>query len=147
MLHHVENRASAVAEAQRVLKPERPLVPMGFTGEDAATLWVLKYFPSSRSWMEAAHPPRATILDELPGARLFAFEFEDMEDGSLAALSADPERVLEAGESGETSYFERMQRDHSDELRAGLARLRHHIAAGRVPRRAGTAAVLSWTKH
>jgi demethylmenaquinone methyltransferase/2-methoxy-6-polyprenyl-1,4-benzoquinol methylase len=147
MLHHVENRGAALAEAQRVLKPEGPLVLMGFTGEDAATLWVLEYFPSSRSWMEATHPPRATILDELPGARLFAFEFEDMEDGSLAALSADPERVLEAGERGETSYFERMQRDHSDELRAGLARLRHDIAAGRVPRRAGTATVLSWTKH
>jgi demethylmenaquinone methyltransferase/2-methoxy-6-polyprenyl-1,4-benzoquinol methylase len=146
MLHHVEHRAAALAEARRVLKPEGRLVLMGFTGEDAATLWVLEYFPCSRSWMEATHPPRATILEELPDARLFAFEFEDMEDGSLAALSANPERVLEAGESGETSYFERMQRDHSHELRAGLARLRHDIAAGRVPRRAGTATVLSWTK-
>jgi demethylmenaquinone methyltransferase/2-methoxy-6-polyprenyl-1,4-benzoquinol methylase len=147
MLHHVEDRGAALAEAQRILKPEGRLVLMGFTGEDAATLWVLEYFPSSRPWMEATHPPRAAILEELPAARLFAFEFEDMEDGSLAALSADPERVLEAGERGETSYFERMQRDHSDELRAGLARLRQDIAAGRVPRRAGTATVLSWTKH
>jgi hypothetical protein len=32
----------------------------------------------------------------LPGARLFAFEFEDIEDASLVALSADPDRVLEA---------------------------------------------------
>src|SRR6202011_3227112 len=30
------------------------------------------------------------------------FVFEDMHDGSLAALSADPERVLEAVERGET---------------------------------------------
>ena len=85
--------------------------------------------------------------EELPGARLLDFEFEDMEDASLAALSADPERVLEAGENGATSFFERMQRDHPDELRAGLARLREDIAAGRAPRRAGTATVLSWTKR
>jgi hypothetical protein len=86
------------------------------------------------------------ILEELPGARLLDFEFEDMQDASLAALSADPERVLEAGMRGATSYFERMQRDHPGELRAGLARLREDIAAGHAPRRAGTATVLSWTK-
>jgi hypothetical protein len=69
-----------------------------------------------------------------------------MEDASLAALSADPERVVEAAERGETSYFERMRRDHPDELQAGLARLREDIAAGRAPARAGTATILSWTK-
>jgi SAM-dependent methyltransferase len=146
MLHHVEDRSVALAEARRILRVGGRLVLLGFTGEDAATLWALEYFPSSRSWMEATHPPRAAILEQLPGARLFAFEFEDMQDASLAALSADPEQVLKAAERGETSYFERMQRDHSDELRAGLARLRQDIAAGRAPRRAGTATVLSWTK-
>jgi hypothetical protein len=75
------------------------------------------------------------------------FEFEDMQDASLAALSADPERVLDAAEGGATSYFERMQRDHPDELRAGVARLRADIAAGRAPRRAGTATFLSWAKR
>ena len=68
-----------------------------------------------------------------------------MEDASLAALSADPERVLEAGENGATSYFERMQRDHPDELNEGLARLRADIAAGRAPQRPGTATLLRWT--
>ena len=97
--------------------------------------------------MEATHPPRAAILQELPGARLFAFEFEDLEDASLAALSADLDRVLEAAERAETSYFERMSRDHPEELRAGLVRLREDIAAGRAPKRAGTATVLSWTKR
>jgi hypothetical protein len=96
--------------------------------------------------MEATHPPRAAFLDQLPGARLFDFQFQDMEDASLAALSAQPDRLLEAAERGRTSYFERMRRDHPDELRAGLSRLREDIAAGRVPRRAGTATVLSWTK-
>jgi SAM-dependent methyltransferase len=146
MLHHVENRDAALVEARRILRPGGRLALKGFTGEDAATLWILNYFPSSRNWMEATHPPQAAILEELPGARLLDFEFEDMQDASLAALSADPERVLEAGESGATSYFERMRRDHPDELRAGLAQLRHDIASGRAPRRPGTATVLSWTK-
>ena len=103
MLHHVENRRAALAEARRVLRPRGRLVLMGFTGEDAASLWILDYFPSSRAWMDATHPPRASILAELPGARLVEFEFEDMEDGSQAALSADPERVLTAAERGATS--------------------------------------------
>jgi demethylmenaquinone methyltransferase/2-methoxy-6-polyprenyl-1,4-benzoquinol methylase len=146
MLHHVEDRGAALAEARRILRAGGRLVLKGFAGEDAASLWILEYFPSSRAWMAATHPPRAAILDELPGARLLDFEFEDMQDASLAALSADPVRVLEAAEEGATSYFERMRRDHPDELRAGVALLRKDIAAGRAPRRAGTATILSWTK-
>jgi demethylmenaquinone methyltransferase/2-methoxy-6-polyprenyl-1,4-benzoquinol methylase len=147
MLHHVESRRAALAEARRILKPRGRLVLKGYTREDAATLWILDYFPSSRRWMEATHPPRAAILEELPGARLFTFEFGDMEDASLEALSANPDRVLEAAEKAETSYFERMRRDHPDELREGLARLREDIAAGRAPNCAGVATVLSWTKR
>ena len=147
MLHHVEDRTAALAEARRILRAEGRLALMGFTAEDAATLWVLEYFPSSRPWMEATHPPRAAIVDELPGARLLPFKFEDSQDASLAALSADAEFVLKAAERGDTSYFERTQRDHPDELQAGLARLRSDIMAGHAPRRAGTATVLSWTKR
>lgn len=146
MLHHVEDRAAALAEAKRILRPRGRLVLMGFTGEDAATLWILDYFPSSRPWMKATHPPRSAFLAPLPGATLTTFQFRDMDDASLAALSADPERVLVAAQTGQTSFFERMQRDHPAELEAGLARLRKDIAAGRAPRRAGTASVLSWTK-
>jgi SAM-dependent methyltransferase len=146
MLHHVEDRAMALEEARRILRTQGRLVLKGFTGEDATSLWLLDYFPSSRPWMEATHPPLAAFLRELPGARLFPVEFEDMDDASLAALSTDPERVLEAAESGATSYFERMQRDHPDELRMGLERLREDIAAGRGPRHPGTATVLGWTK-
>lgn len=146
MLHHVEDRKAALAEARRVLRTGGRLVINGYTGEDAATLWILDYFPSSRGWMKATHPPRAAVVEELPGARLSSFQFEDMEDSSLAALSADPMRLLEAADRGETSYFERMWRDHADELQTGLARLRADIEAGRAPKRAGTATVLSWRK-
>jgi demethylmenaquinone methyltransferase/2-methoxy-6-polyprenyl-1,4-benzoquinol methylase len=146
MLHHVEDRAAALAEARRILRPGGRLVLKGFTRDDAASLWIVELFPSSLPWMEETHPPREAILAELPGARLIPFEFEDMVDGSLAALSADPERVLEAGEMGATSYFERLRRDHPEELSAGLERLRRQIAEGRAPRRPGTATVLSWTR-
>jgi SAM-dependent methyltransferase len=147
MLHHVEDRRVALAEVRRILRPGGRLVLKGFTREDAASLWVLDYFPSSRTWMEATHPPLAAILTELPGARVLYFEFEDMEDASLAALSADPARVIDAAERGATSYFERMQRDHPGELEEGLARMRADVAAGRAPRRAGSATVLGWTKR
>ena len=146
MLHHVEDRRAALAEARRILRPGGRLVLMGFTGEDAATLWILDYFPISRPWMEATHPPRSAFLSDLPGSNVVSFRIEDMDDASLAALSADPERVLAAAQRAQTSFFERMRRDHPTELRAGLARLQDDIAADRAPRRAGTASVLSWTK-
>ena len=146
MLHHVEDRGVALAEARRILKPRGQLVLKGYTAEDATSLWILDYFPSSRAWMEATHPPRAAFLEELPGARPLPFRFDDLQDASLAAISGDPERVVKAAERGDTSYFERMRRDHSEELEAGLARLRKDIEAGRAPRHAGTATVLSWKK-
>jgi demethylmenaquinone methyltransferase/2-methoxy-6-polyprenyl-1,4-benzoquinol methylase len=146
MLHHVEDRPAAIAEARRILKPGGRLALMGFTAEDADSLWILDYFPSSRAWMDATHPPRDAFLDLLRGARLSTFRFDDMVDASLAAISADPARVVEAAENRETSYFERLARDHPGELREGLAELKADIAADRAPRKAGTATVLSWTK-
>jgi SAM-dependent methyltransferase len=147
MLHHVEDRSRALAEARRILRPRGRLVLKGFTGEDSESLWILDYFPCSRSWMEATHPPRAALLEELPGAWFTSFELTDMADASLAALSSEPERVVRAAERGDTSYFERLARDHPHELREGLGRLREDIAAGRTPRHAGTATIVSWVKE
>src|SRR5947208_10339688 len=57
MLHHVDDPHRALTEARRILRPGGRLVLKGFTGEDADSLWILEYFPSSRPWMHATHPP------------------------------------------------------------------------------------------
>lgn len=146
MLHHVEDRPAALAEARRVLRPGGRLVLMGFTREDSTTLWILDYFPSSRSWMDSTHPPLSDFLDELPGASTVSLQFTDLTDANLAALSTQPERLIEAAQRGDTSYFERMRRDHPEELRAGLNRIKEDINSGRIPRHSGTATLLTWTK-
>jgi hypothetical protein len=96
--------------------------------------------------MEASHPPLAELTAELPGARRLPVVFGDLEDASLAALSAFPERLLEPEWRRQTSYFERLERDHPEELRAGLERLRAELAEGRGPTTVGGGSVLAWEK-
>jgi ubiquinone/menaquinone biosynthesis C-methylase UbiE len=148
MLHHVDDPAQALAEAKRVLRPGGRLAVMVFTREDIADAWCLDYFPSSRPWMEQTHMPLAELFAELPGARRMPIVYEDVQDGSMAAMLGNPELLLDPERRAQTSYFERMQRDHADELRAGLQRLERELRAddGSAPRRAGRASVVSWVK-
>jgi SAM-dependent methyltransferase len=146
MLHHVEDPAAALAEAQRVLRPGGHLALMVFTREDTEDSWLSDYFPSTRAWMLETHSTRAELLALLPGARQIPVVFRDLEDGSLAALSAFPEKIVDPAWHRQTSYFERLERDHPDELRAGLARLRAEVEAGTAPRRPGLASVFAWVK-
>jgi ubiquinone/menaquinone biosynthesis C-methylase UbiE len=146
MLHHVEDPPAAVAEAQRILRPGGRLALMVFTREDLEDLWLTDYFPSTRAWMEESHPRLGELLQLVPGARRIEVVFRDLDDASLAALAAYPERLVDPAWHRQTSYFERLDRDHPDELGAGLARLRDEIAAGTAPRRPGLATVLAWGK-
>jgi demethylmenaquinone methyltransferase/2-methoxy-6-polyprenyl-1,4-benzoquinol methylase len=146
MLHHVEDPAAALAEAQRVLRPGGHLALMVFTREDTEPSWLSDYFPSTRAWMFETHSTRAELFALLPGARQIPVVFRDLEDGSLAALSAFPEKIVDPAWHRQTSYFERLERDHPDELRAGLARLRAEVDAGTAPRRPGLASVFAWVK-
>jgi ubiquinone/menaquinone biosynthesis C-methylase UbiE len=146
MLHHVEDPAAALAEARRILRPGGPLALMVFTREDVAENWLTDYFPSTRAWMFESHPTLDELRALLPGARRIEVVFRDLEDGSLAALSAFPERLVEPAWHRQTSFFERLARDHPAELEAGLARVRAELAAGTAPREAGRATVLAWTK-
>src|SRR5262245_52809964 len=146
MLHHVENPAAAVAEAQRILRPGGRLALMVFTREDTEASWLNDYFPSTREWMLASHQPLAELLALLPGARRIEVRFRDLEDGSLAALSAYPDKIVEPEWHRQTSFFERLARDHPDELAAGLARIRAELAEGSAPNEPGLASVLAWSK-
>ena len=145
MLHHVDDRSRALAEQRRVLRPGGRGALMLYTREDIADAWYHDYFPSTRAWMDASHPSLADLLAELPGARRIELVFRDLQDASLAALSAFPDKVLDPAWRSQTSYFERLARDHPDELTTGLERLRADIEAGKPPRGQGTATVLAWT--
>jgi hypothetical protein len=119
---------------------------MLFTREDISDLWLIDYFPVSAGWMEETHPPAKRILEQLPGAVRLELRFDDLVDASLAALASFPELVLEPGWRRQTSYFERMGRDHPDELADGLERLREDVRAGRGPDRPGRASLIAWQK-
>jgi SAM-dependent methyltransferase len=146
MLHHVEDPAAALAEARRIVRPGGRLALMVFTREDLLGQWYVDYFPSTREWMINSHQTLDELLALLPGARRIEIVFRDLEDGSLAALASYPERLADRRWHRQTSYFERLERDHPEELRAGLARLREDVAAGRAPRHPGIGTVLAYEK-
>jgi ubiquinone/menaquinone biosynthesis C-methylase UbiE len=146
MLHHVDSPAHALGEAKRVLRAGGRLAVMLFTREDIADAWCLDYFPSSRAWMNETHMPLAQLFHELPGARRMPVVYSDLQDGSMAAMLAHPELLLDRKRRAQTSYFERMERDHPDELRAGLDRLERELQGRTAPWRAGRASVVAWVK-
>jgi ubiquinone/menaquinone biosynthesis C-methylase UbiE len=146
MIHHVDAPELTLGEARRVLRPGGRLALMAFTREDIDDSWCIDFFPASRPWMQATHPPLRELLAELPGARRVPVIYKDLEDGSMAALLGHPEKLLEAERRSQTSFFERMERDHPNDLRAGLARLERELSEGRAPRRSGGASMIAWTK-
>ena len=111
MLHHVENPAAALAEAQRILRPQGRLALMVFTREDVADTWLEDYFPSTRAWMDESHPTLAALQALLPGARRIPVTYTDLEDGSLAALAGHPEKLADPRWHRQTSFFERLERE------------------------------------
>src|SRR3954463_4369569 len=129
-----------------MLRPGGRLAVMVFTREDLADLWLSDYFPSTRAWMLESHPTLGELLAMAPGAGRMEVVFRALDAASLAALAAYPERLVDPAWHRQTSYFERLERDHPDELAAGLARLRAELEAGTAPRRPGLASVLAWGK-
>jgi SAM-dependent methyltransferase len=146
MLHHVDDPAQGLAEARRILRPGGRLAVMAFAREDIAAQWYHDYFPSTRAWMNASHPTLDELLSHLRGARRIPVVFHDLEDASLGALASHPHLVLDPAWRNQTSYFERLARDHPDELRAGLERLERELAAGDGPTTPGVASMLAWVK-
>lgn len=146
MLHHVDEPEAALREARRVLRRGGRLAIKMFAREDVEGTWILEYFPASVEWMLATHPPLADFADLLPGMRHVEITYTDLEDASMAALSARPELILEERWRRQTSFFERLERDHPEDLRSGLHRLEEAIAAGEPPPKAGSASLIAWVK-
>lgn len=147
MLHHTDDPAAAIAEARRILRPGGRLAIKMFTREDVKDLWLNDYFPSTRSWMDETHPPVSEFQHQLPGAEISRLRLTDLSDASMAALAGHPRLLLEERWRRQTSYFERLERDHSDELSAGLQRLADDLDKGRVPdRESGSATLIGWQK-
>jgi len=147
MLHHVEDPAAALGEARRVLRPGGRLAIKMFAREDIEGTWILEYFPASEAWMLPTHPRLADFAELLPGLIRVAVTYADLEDASMAALSACPQLILEERWRRQTSFFERLERDHPDDLRAGLERLAEAIASGKPPANPGSASMISWKKE
>jgi SAM-dependent methyltransferase len=146
MLHHVEEPARALTEARRILRSGGCLAVMVFTREDLSGLWFFDYFPSLREWVVKSHPTLAELLVHLPGARRISVEFTDLQDASLAAMAAYPDLVVDPHWYRQTSVFEWLERDHPQETRAGLQRLRADLQAGTAPSTPGLASVLAYVK-
>jgi demethylmenaquinone methyltransferase/2-methoxy-6-polyprenyl-1,4-benzoquinol methylase len=147
MLHHVDDRDAALAEARRILRPGGVLAIKMFTREDVEGLWLNDYFPSSRDWMDETHPRLAEFRAHLPGATASRLQLGDITDATLSALAGHPELILEQRWRTQTSYFERLERDHPQELRTGLERLAADLEAGRTPQaQAGSATLIVWRK-
>jgi SAM-dependent methyltransferase len=146
VIHHLDDPVVALREARRVLRDEGRLAVVAFTREDVSDLWLIDYFPVSSSWMDQTHPALSDLLEELPGAVRMELQFSDLEDASLAALASRPQLILDPAWRRQTSYFERLARDHPDELASGLERLRDDVGAGRGPDRPGRASVIAWRK-
>lgn len=146
MLHHIDDPAAALGEARRILRPGGRLAIVAFLREDIDDLWLLDYFPASRPWMDDTHPRFQEVAHDLPGAVRVTIELRDLEDASIAALASYPELILEPEWRGQTSYFERLARDHPAELEAGLQRLRSDLDGGNGPTGPGRGSLVSWTK-
>jgi SAM-dependent methyltransferase len=146
MLHHVDDRRLALAEATRILRPGGRLAVLLFTREDVSDLWFLDLFPSSRQWMLETHPPLDEVLDSLPGAERVEVVFDDLVDGSVAALAGCPDRVVDPGYRGSTSYFERLANDHPEELAEGIAWLERQLEQGTAPSEPGRGSLVVWRR-
>lgn len=152
MLHHVPNWRAALAEARRVLRPGGRLALMAFAQEHLAIHWVMDYFPETADTFRRAHQSLSDLRKALPGSEVVPIRYDDMVDGSMAALCRRPELLLDPDLRRQTSFFEQASDRHPLELASGLERLADDLAAGRRPEeehrelrtRIGDGSIVTW---
>lgn len=154
MLHHVPDWEAALAEARRIVRPGGVVAVMAFVREQVAVHWVLDYLPATLDHFAGLHQTRAELLAALPGATERPVLYDDVVDGSVAALCRRPELLLDPEVRAQTSLFEWAEQNTPDELAQAMDRLEADLAAGVRPqdvdpgRRAaeGDASVVSWRR-
>jgi DNA-binding transcriptional MerR regulator len=154
MLHQVSDWRQALAESRRVLRASGRLAIIGLAADHLREVtWAYDLFPSMREFALPHRPTLAEMLDELPGASATPIWFADVSDASIAALCAHPEALLDPTRRRQTSFFQRLERDHPEELEAGVATLRRWLETGHRPeqerssarQRLGDASLISWS--
>lgn len=152
MLHHVPDADTALAEARRIVAPGGRLAVMAFVREHLDVHWVLDYFPTVGAFFRDAHQSLAELTAALPGADVEPLFYDDVVDGSMAALCRRPELLLDPERRRQTSFFERVADETPAELEAAMARLAGELAAGHRPQdadadrraRIGDASLIVW---
>lgn len=153
MLHHVVAWREALAEARRVVCPGGVVALLAFVREHLRVHWAASYFPATTAAFRDGHQSMAELISAFPGCEVTPVHYHDLVDGSLAAMCRHPASLLDADVRRQTSFFERAERDHPEELAVGLERLEADLAEGRAPdrdqeavrREIGDATLITWT--
>lgn len=154
MLHHVPDWERAIAEARRAVAPGGVVVCMGFAREHMQVQWFMRYLPGAAAHFGAAQQSLDDLRRALPGADEHLVVYDDLVDGSMAAMCRQPELLLDPEVRRQTSFFEWAEAHTPDELDRAVRRLDSELAAGERPqdevaeRRAeiGDAIVLAWRR-
>ncbi|CAN5559610.1 hypothetical protein BH24ACT4_BH24ACT4_17420 [soil metagenome] len=154
MLHHVPDWRDALSEARRVVRPGGVVALMAFIRENLDIHWTLAYLPTTSAHFIDRHQTLDELLDALPGAEVRPVLYDDVVDGSVAALCRRPDLLLDPDVRAQTSFFEWAAENAPDELVEGMDRLEADLTAGARPqdddpdRRAalGDASVLFWRR-
>lgn len=154
MLHHVPDWERAVAEARRAVAPGGTVAVMGFAREHLDVHWFIGHLPTAAAHFGAVHQPLGALRDHLPGAIELPVRYDDVVDGSLAALCRHPHLLLDPEVRRQTSFVEWAEHNAPDELEAALRRLEEELVAGERPQddvaaqraELGDAVVLAWRR-
>ncbi|MHB1525233.1 MAG: class I SAM-dependent methyltransferase [Candidatus Dormibacteria bacterium] len=155
MLHQVGEWRQALREARRVLRPQGCLAVATVSSDHLREVtWAFDLFPSMRAQALPHRPSLEQLREQAPGTTVVPFWFDDLSDASIGALCAFPEAMLDPARRRQTSFFERLEREHPEELEPGLHTLRGWLGSGRSPRaeraaarqRLGDGSVIKWRK-